>query len=104
MALAFTPTKIQAFDPYSELHSDGYSNLASYSDARVDSMVEALHVSRDAEERRALYRGLQRRVAEDVPSIYTIYIPRVLAVGARLANVNLDPSGPFAHAAAWRVR
>jgi peptide/nickel transport system substrate-binding protein len=103
MALTFSPTKVYAYDPFSELHSDGFSNLAGYSDPRIDSLVEALSATADPDTQRGLYQALQREVAEDVPMIYTIYLPRLMIVGDRLQGVEVTPAGPFATVTEWWV-
>jgi len=54
--------------------------------------------------RAGLYRELQRRVAEDVPTIYTVYVPRLALVGPRLQGVRVDLNGPFASILDWRLR
>lgn len=104
MALAFTPERQLTPNPRPELHSTGYSNLASYSDSQVDALIERLEHELDPEERRELYREIQQKVAEDVPTVYTLYLPRVVLFGPRLQDVEVDLNGPFATAAQWWIR
>ncbi len=104
-ALVFTPDRVAAFDPYSELHSDGYANYSSYANASVDSLLERLQTPVPDEERSEIFRALQRVVSEDVPSLYTVYLPRLLAVGPRLQGVEVTAAaGPFANVTEWSVR
>jgi len=103
MALAFSPDAIVLPDPTEELRTGGGSNLASYSDAQVDSLVAVLATMIEDDQRRAIYSELQRRVALDVPIVYTIHSPRMLAVGPRLRGVTTDANGPFASAARWWI-
>jgi peptide/nickel transport system substrate-binding protein len=103
MAIILSPAKVQAFDPFSDLHSEGFTNLAGYSNPQVDSLVERLSRTVAPEERRSIYHQLQRRIAEDVPTLYTIYIPRLLAVRHELQGVEVDPAGPFANVTEWRL-
>ncbi len=103
MAMTLSPVKVQAYDPYSDIHSEGFSNLAGYSHPRVDSLVDRLAGTIDPEARRSIYHELQRRIAEDVPTLYTIYIPRLLAVRNDLQGVEVDPAGPFATVTEWRL-
>lgn len=103
MAIGITPDKYLAPDPYYELHSGTDSNLASYRNASVDSAIDALEATADTTRRRTLYRELQDRVAEDVPYVYTIYLPRLLAVGPRLQDVRADRNGPFASVTSWWI-
>ncbi len=105
MALGFVLEKLR--HPYNEiyahLHSEGHSNLGSYSDPAVDSLVERLQTRLSSDERRDIYRQLQRRVTEDVPAIYILYVPRVLAIGGRLQGVREDLNGPFGSVTEWWI-
>lgn len=101
MSLAFTPTRAVAFDPYPELHSEGQSNLSSYQSDAVDSLVHALRSALDSEGRRRIYGALQSAVATDVPTVYTVYVPRTFAHGAVLKGVRVGADGPFSSAREW---
>lgn len=103
MGLTFSPSRVLAYDPYAELHSEGFSNLAGYSDPRVDSLVETLGRTGDVDARRRMYDQLQRQVARDVPMIYTVYVPRLLALRRELQGVEATPAGPFATVTEWRL-
>lgn len=104
MALLFTPERIETFDPFGELHSEGFANLAGYANAEVDSLIDALSEITDTGERADIYRELQRAIARDVPTVYTVYSPRALAVGPRLTGVRVTGAGPFGAIADWRKR
>ncbi len=105
MALAFAPEKLfsSASDLYSEFHSEGYSNLGSYSNAEMDSLLESLMSPLSADERRRTYDAIQRRVADDVPMLFVINVPRLAVVGPRLQGVEADLNGPFAYAWRWWI-
>jgi peptide/nickel transport system substrate-binding protein len=103
IALTFISDRLLYPDPYAELHSGGDSNLSSYRNTRVDSLVERLRAVLPDDERARIYRELQERVAADVPLLYTIFTPRVLAVGSRLQGVLVDKNGPLGNAAAWWI-
>lgn len=104
MALAFFPEKLVRPDPRPQLHSTGGSNLGSYSSIEVDRLIESLRDVASATERTQVYAAIQRHVAEDVPAVYTIQIPRMMAVGPRLEGVETDRNGPFGSVAGWRVK
>ena len=104
MALIFTPERVTTFDPFAELHSEGFANLAGYANPEVDALVEALGRTTDPDERAALYHGLQREIARDVPTVYTVYIPRALAVGPGVEGVRVTAAGPFGAIRDWVVR
>lgn len=103
MALIFSPAKLQTYDPFSELHSEGFSNLAGYADSRVDSLIEQLSRTVEPERRRTIYREIERRVAVDVPTLYTVYLPRLLAVRDELQGVRVTDAGPFASIVDWHI-
>jgi peptide/nickel transport system substrate-binding protein len=103
MALAFFPSKIMEPDPFAQLHSTGPSNLASYANPAVDSLILELRQLTDPDRRDDVYTALQRHVAEDVPTLYTLYLPRMAALGPRLEGVRVDLNGPFASVTEWWV-
>ncbi len=103
MALAFAPDELVLPDPTDELATDGGSNLASYSNPIVDSLLRELASVIPDERRREIYSELQRIVSMDAPMIYTVYAPRMLAVGPRLQGVEPDLNGAFGSASRWHV-
>lgn len=103
MALAFTPTKLQGYDPFAELHSDGSVNLSSYRNPRADSLIEALRAEPALEGRGPLFLELQRLISRDAPVLYLIYTSRLFALRPELQGVEVDPSGPFASVSDWRL-
>ena len=104
MALVMAPSKVQYFDPWSELHSDGYSNYSLYSSPAADSLVDALRNTFDDQQRGRIYRSLQQVVRDEVPTIYTVYLPRIIAQGARLEGVRPGIDGPFASILDWHLQ
>jgi ABC-type transport system substrate-binding protein len=105
MALGFSPEKIisPAADLRSEFHTEGFSNLGSYSNAVVDSLLELLSTPLSADERREIYSDIQARVAEDVPMLFVINLPRLAIVGSRLQGMEADFNGPFVSAGRWWI-
>jgi peptide/nickel transport system substrate-binding protein len=103
MALSFVPDRIAHPDPSALLHSAGPSNLTSYRNAETDSLLLQLNKVLQDAQRAEIYRGLQRRVAEDVPILYLLNSSRILAVGPRLQDVRVDLNGPFSNAAEWWI-
>jgi ABC-type transport system substrate-binding protein len=102
-AISLFPDRFALPDPSSQLHSGGGMNLAGYRSAEVDSLIARLATVLADDERAAIYHTLQRRVAEDVPMVYTVYFPRMLALGPRLEGVRADLNGPFAAVAQWWI-
>lgn len=104
MSLAFTPTRGTAFDPYPELHSEGQANLSSYHSEPVDALVEELRTALDPAARSRIYRALQSAVASDVPTVYTVYVPRTFAHRRELTGVRAGPDGPFSSVVEWSLQ
>jgi ABC-type transport system substrate-binding protein len=67
------------------------------------SLLERLQQPLSNEERREIYRRIQRRVAEDVPILFTVYGPRLAIVGLRLEGVTSSLNGPFGAASSWWI-
>lgn len=90
-------------DFYTSLVTGGTTNASSYSNPTVDSAVARLESATDTAVVAAEYRILQERVALDVPVVYTIRVPHILAVGPRLRGVEVGPAGPLASVASWWI-
>ena len=103
MALGLYESKLVRPGFHSILHSTGYQNLSSYSDPEMDAALEQLETVLSKDQMAAAYREVQRGVAADVPMIYTIYVPRLMAVGGRIQGVRADPNGPFAGVSDWWI-
>jgi hypothetical protein len=103
LAVVLSPDRIAIPDAYMDFHSRGEGNLASYSNAAADSILDRLQSVVPDDERARLYHALQRRIATDVPVLYTVHTPRMLAVRPRLRDVRLDANGPFANVAEWWI-
>lgn len=103
LAIIIVPDRIAVPDPHSDFHSTSEYNLSSYRKPAVDSIVERLQDAIPDDERASLYRELQRHIADDVPLIYAVYTPRVLAVRPRLRDVQVDANGPFTQIARWWI-
>jgi ABC-type transport system substrate-binding protein len=102
MALGFYPRIVRP-DLYSLLSSHGEQNLSGYADPGMDATLDSLQTTTDPTRLRELYSEVQRRVAQDVPMVYTIYVPNLLAVGPRVQDVSAGLNGPFASVAAWWI-
>ena len=103
IAVTFTPDRIAMPDAYELFHTAGSQNIASYKKPRADSILERLRTAIADDERAGLYHELQRYVADDIPVIYVVHAPRMLAVRPRLRDVRVDANGPFAHIAEWWI-
>ena len=103
MALSYSPDRVLFPDYTDQLASSSGRNLSSYANPAVDSIVARLRTVLPDRERGALYRALQEHIARDVPTLYTVFVPRLALVTPRLTGVRVDLNGPFASIVDWRV-
>jgi peptide/nickel transport system substrate-binding protein len=103
MALSLFPDKFLYPNPRGQLHSGGTVNFSGYSNPRTDSLVERLSTVIPDDERGRIYHQLQRQVVEDVPIVYLLFFPRMLAVGPRMQDIRADLNGPFSAVAGWWI-
>jgi peptide/nickel transport system substrate-binding protein len=83
--------------PALTLHSDalpekGGFNSGYYSNAEVDSLLDAARVTTDAAERARLYRRLQRIVHGDAPWVFVASWKQNAVTTAGVAGFRLQPS------------
>jgi peptide/nickel transport system substrate-binding protein len=103
VAVIFNPDRIAVPNAYELLHSSGSMNISSYQRAAADSVLDRLQNAVPDEERGRLYHAMQQYVATDIPVIYVVHTPRMLAVKSRMRDVRVDVNGPFGHAAQWWI-
>lgn len=80
-------------DPFAFWHSsqrnDPGLNIALYTSAKADSLLEEARVSIDAETRRQKYEAFQKLVSEDNPAIF-LYSPYYIYVPAPVNNLAIQ--------------
>jgi ABC-type transport system substrate-binding protein len=69
----------------------------------MDTLLERLGGPLSANDRGATIREIHRRVAEDVPMIFTVYVPRLAVSGSRLEGFAADLNGPFSSVTQWWI-
>jgi peptide/nickel transport system substrate-binding protein len=98
-------------DPYPQWHSTQHlgmgQNFTGYSNERADLMMEEARQTTDSERRGALYRELQRILAEDVPALPLYHPVYSYAIDERVREVQVGPmqDGPdrFRTVAQWYI-
>lgn len=98
-------------DPYPQWHSTQNlgieQNFTGYSNERADLIMEEARQTTDSERRGALYRELQRILAEDVPALPLYHPVYSYAIDERVREVQVGPmqDGPdrFRTVAQWYI-
>ena len=98
-------------DPYPQWHSTQNlgmgQNFTGYSNERADLIMEEARQTTDSERRGALYRELQRILAEDVPALPLYHPVYSYAIDERVREVRVGPmqDGPdrFRTVALWYI-
>ena len=98
-------------DPYAFWHSsqrlDPGLNIASYTNATVDKILEKARVEMSRDKRIALYEDFAREVSKDIPAIF-VYAPEFLYIvpekvqGLSLESITL-PSERFLNIYKWYI-
>ncbi len=84
-------------------HSDGAYNQQAYRNERVDELIERGARVHDRDERRAIYRELQRLIAEDAPTVFLYVNPHTTAMREAVEGYVVHPTGTTLWAASASV-
>lgn len=103
MGLGYQLTSLRRPDLHGHFHSEGALNISAYANPRFDSLLAVVASTSDSAELASAYRGIQRELTRDVPVLFTVTAPRVLAVGPRLRGVESAPNTALASIAAWWI-
>lgn len=103
MGLGYQISSLRRPDLYGHFHSEGALNISGYSSARFDSLLAVVASTTDSADLASAYRGIQRELTRDVPVLFTVSVPRVLAVGPRLSGVDPAPNTALASVAGWWI-
>jgi peptide/nickel transport system substrate-binding protein len=70
-------------------------NQGAYSNAAVDSLLEAGRVEFDQEKRAAIYHRVHRIMHEDPPYTFVNAVPEKRPVAKKIHGVTISPKGPY---------
>lgn len=86
-------------DIYDTFHSSQVPpiglNHGYYSNAKVDSLLEAGRVEFDQKKRAAIYHDMHRLIHEDQPYTFINTVPEKRPIHKRIKGVVISPDGPF---------
>lgn len=86
----------------SSLTSAGY-NYGSYSNSKVDELLEKGRLSTDLEERKGIYREYQNELAIDPPYIFIAYVDAVFGIKEQISGVTERTLGHHGSGFLWNV-
>jgi peptide/nickel transport system substrate-binding protein len=91
---------------YDTFHSDALgtpNQFASYSNPRVDSLIDRSRVARSMDEARPLYAEVQRILRDEQPWSFLYYYPDLVLLSDRLQGVEMDDRGVLRTIQQWWV-
>lgn len=103
MGLGYQISSLRRPDLHGHFHSEGALNISGYANPRFDSLLAVVASTTDSADLVSAYRGIQRELTRDVPVLFTVTAPRVLAVGPRLKGVEPAPNTALASVAGWWI-
>lgn len=71
-------------------------NRGRYVNARIDELTEKGRLVIDVEERKKIYREIQKILAEELPYVYLWYPHNIVVLNERVQGFELYPDGDFA--------
>ena len=70
-------------------------NRGHYRNAQVDQLLDAARVETDQEKRGALFGGVQKIIAEDLPYISLWFMDNISVHRKRISDLELSPTGDY---------
>ena len=80
------------------------NQTASYSNARVDSLIDAAALARTREQAKPIYVELQRVLRQEQPWTFLYYYPDLVLMRERLQDAEMDVRGAFVNVQSWWLR
>jgi peptide/nickel transport system substrate-binding protein len=95
--------RINLGDLFHSASLGGPLQIAGYSSAAVDSLIDRSARLVDREQARPLYVRLQQLLRDDEPWTFLFYYPDLYLTSARLRGVEMDIRGAFVSLPRWWV-
>jgi peptide/nickel transport system substrate-binding protein len=91
---------------YDLFHSEALgtpNQFASYSNPRVDSLIDRTRLARTHDEARPMYAEIQRILRDEQPWSFLYYYPDLVLLSDRLQGVEMDDRGVLRTVRTWWV-
>jgi peptide/nickel transport system substrate-binding protein len=95
--------RINLRDAFHSASMQGPFQLSSYSNPRVDALIDSVGKVTDHAKAKPLYDELQRIVREDQPWSFLYYYPDIYLFNARVHGVDMDIRSAFLNMGKWWV-
>jgi peptide/nickel transport system substrate-binding protein len=79
------------------------NQFASYSNPRVDALIDRVDMTRSRDDATPVYAEIQRILRDDQPWSYLYYYPDLVLMRDRLRGVHMDVRGAFINVGEWWV-
>ncbi len=93
---------------HSSQRNDPGLNIASYTNSKVDGLLERMLASKDEEEKNGYFKDIESEIQKDLPAIF-IYSPDfIYLMDKKVQNININninlPSERLSHINTWYIR
>lgn len=93
---------------HSSQRNDPGLNIASYTNSKVDGLLERMLASKDEEEKNRYFKDIESEIQKDLPAIF-IYSPDfIYLMDKKVQNININninlPSERLSHINTWYIR
>jgi peptide/nickel transport system substrate-binding protein len=95
--------RINLRDTFHSATLSGPFQTASYSNPRVDALIDSVSRTRQRDEARPIYGELQQILRDEQPWTFLYYFPDLVLIRDRLQGVEMDVRGAFTGVARWYV-
>jgi peptide/nickel transport system substrate-binding protein len=95
--------RINLRDTFHSAAQGGQFQTASYSNPRVDALVDSVGMTRSRDEAMPIYAELQRILRDEQPWTFLYYYPDLVLMRDRLQGVEMDIRGAFTSVTRWWV-
>jgi peptide/nickel transport system substrate-binding protein len=99
-----TEDQLNLDDKFHSAYIGTPNQFASYSNPRVDSLIERTRTVRTFEEARPLYAEIQRILRDEQPWSFLYFFPDLVLIRNRVQGVDMDNRGALVNVTRWWVR
>jgi peptide/nickel transport system substrate-binding protein len=95
--------RINLYDMFHSKAMSGQFQMASYSNPRLDSLIDRVMVVKSREEAKPIYSQMQRILRDDQPWTFLYYYPDLVLMRDRVQGADMDTRGALVNVQKWWV-